>query len=165
MLIGQNMSVDWIRLSSQRESDTFLNTFGGFHDGCFREAHMWTGEYVYRDLSMKVPGRLNTNVRMLFQRQWNNPSAIEMLFEQGVTFHVYPTRENEDPAIYCATLILEGELFYWASHESWAPTNDDRDKATWIAAKRIWWRDASDWMGENLRYCQRPPEELEQRDH
>ena len=40
--------------------------------------------YVDESLAMTVPGGLDTNVKILFQRQYENPSAIEILFE-GVT--------------------------------------------------------------------------------
>ena len=39
---------------------------------------------------MKVPGELDTNVKILFQRQYKNPSAIEILFESVTGIHIDP---------------------------------------------------------------------------
>jgi hypothetical protein len=95
---------------------------------------------------------LDTRVRLLIQRQWNTPSAVELLFEQVTTFHLQPSPYNYDSLILDATMFLEGDTYYWADVGTWLPTANDRDKATWIAAKKVSWRDASDWMGAKLRY-------------
>lgn len=76
------------RLESQADIDHLLHAVGGFHDGCIREAHVWAEHYVLPDLRMSCGGDLDTRVRLLVQRQFKAPSAIELLFEQVVTFHL-----------------------------------------------------------------------------
>ncbi len=142
----------WNALSSQSDLDALLKLFDGFHDGCLREAHIWTEHSVDSEMRMSVSGDLDTRVRLLIQRQWSGPSAIELLFEQVVTFHLQPSPDNYDSIIYEATLLHDGDIFYWADEGGWSPTGEARDRCTWIAAKKLSWRDASHWMGPELRY-------------
>jgi hypothetical protein len=142
----------WTSLRSQADLDTLFKLFGGFHDGCIREVHVWTETSVDSDLSMSCAGDLDTRVRLLIQRQFKSPSAIEMLFEQVTTFHLLPSPDNYDSIILDGTLLYKDDTFYWADSGDWSPTATDRDKSTWIAAKKMSWRDASDWMVPELRY-------------
>lgn len=144
--------MNWIPLTTQVELDALLLRFGNFHDGCIREAHIWTETYVMEDLKMHPPGHLDTRIRLLVQRQWRDPSAIELLFEEVTTFHLVPPPENYMDIILDATLILEGDTIYWANWDPWHPSAPNRDQGTWIGARKLSWRDASDWMGPDLRY-------------
>lgn len=51
----------------------------GNYDGVLREMHLWNDYYVGDDLSMDS-GDGMLNAKVLFQRQWEKPSTIEMLF-------------------------------------------------------------------------------------
>jgi hypothetical protein len=101
---------------------------------------------------MNCPGNLDPRVRLLIQRQFKEPSAIELLFEQVITFHVLPSAENYASIIFNAAILREDEIFYWADRNDWMPKNSNRYDATWIAAKKLSWRDASNWMGAELRF-------------
>jgi hypothetical protein len=129
-----------------------MANFGGFHDSCLREAHVWSEHYVHPDLKMHCSGNLDTRVRLLIQRQFKNPSAVELLFEQVTAFHLQPSAENYDSIIFEATMLHIGDTFYWADSGNWLPTSATRDSATWIAGRKMSWRDASNWMGKQLRY-------------
>ena len=142
----------WIKIETEDDIDQLLHAFGRFHDGCLREAHIWTEHYVDEDLSMACTGNLDTHIRMLFQRQWKNPSAIELRFDQVIRFNLVPSPENCDSVIFDATLLLREGVIYWAEWRNWTPDSDDRDAITWVAAKGLFWRDASEWMGQRLRY-------------
>jgi hypothetical protein len=100
---------------------------------------------------MSCPVDLDIRVRLLFQRQWAKPSAIELLFEQVTTFHLQ-SHPNTDSIIDAATLLHCDGLFYWADRYNWSPADADRNDATWIAGKMLSWRDASEWMGSELRF-------------
>lgn len=71
----------WNALNSQSDLNALLQLFGRFHDGCLREAHIWTEHSVNSEMVMSVSGDLDTRVRLLIQRQWRDPSAIELLFD------------------------------------------------------------------------------------
>ena len=107
-------AVIWNPINSQADIERLLTLFGGFHDGCLRGAHVWTEHYVNSDLSMKCTGDLDTRIRLLIQRQFKEPSAIELLFEQVITFHLQTSAENYDSIIFDATMLKDGDIFYWA---------------------------------------------------
>ena len=69
-------------------------------------------------------GRLHA--RLLFQRQFRNPSAIELVFHQVVGLCVVPSPENYDSIIFDASLTLKDGVFRWT---------DGEDQGTWIAAR------------------------------
>lgn len=143
--------MDWHTLNTQTDLDFLMDTFGGFHDGCLREIHAWTGYSVGQQLSMEVTHESVLSARVLVQRQYESPSAIEMLFEQVVRINILPPPENHDAIIYGVTPLRRNGTFYWAPEEEWMP-NDLAANITFIASKQASWRDASDWMGSNLRY-------------
>jgi hypothetical protein len=142
----------WNSISSQSDIENLLKIFSYFHDTCLHEAHIWTEHWVSPDLSMHCSGELDTRIRLLVQRQLKNPSAVELSFEQVVTFHLQPSPQNCDSIILGATMLLDNGIFYWADTIGWKYTADSRDSSTWIAARKIAWRDVSDWMGADLRY-------------
>ncbi|CAG9612661.1 hypothetical protein BACCIP111899_01838 [Bacillus rhizoplanae] len=142
----------WNEIEGTEDIEAFLKTFGYFHDSCLKELYMWTESYVGEELSMAVPTELDTNVRILFQRQFDNPSAIELVFEGVTQFHIIPSSANYDSIIYDATLLLQDDTFYWANTYGWKLEDDNSKDVSWIAAKNVKWRDVSSWMGEQMRY-------------
>ena len=73
---------------------------------------------------MTVPGELDTNVKMLFQRQYSNPSAIELLFEGVTGIHIIPTPENYDSIIRDAIILKSNGNFYWADDYNFQPEKE-----------------------------------------
>ncbi len=144
--------MEWINVHSQADVDYLLDRFGGFHDSCLREMHVWTEHWVVEDLAMAAPGHLDTHVRILFQRQFREPSAIEMLFSQVTRLNLVPSPENYDSIIFDATLLIRGDTIYWSDDAGWSPDDPQCHRSTWIAAKQLCWRDASEWLGHRLRY-------------
>ena len=143
-------SQPWQELSAPNQIDVLMDLFGHFHDACVREIHVTTGHYVAQNLSMSVDWR--TTVHMLIQRQFPNPSAIELRFEDVVGVKVCPPPPGSVAIIFSATLFLRDEVLYWAEERDWSPESTARNEVTWVAAGRVWWRDASEWMGPDLRY-------------
>lgn len=144
--------MNWLPLATSQDLEALLTRFGGFHDACLREIHVWTETYVGPDLGMTCPSHLDTRARVLIQRQFRDPAAIELLFEEVVGLHVIPTGEHHDSIIFSASLIRRGPVTYWADVADWEPDAENRDGATWIGAHRVSWRDASSWLGPDLRY-------------
>lgn len=150
--IRGGIHMDWTEIKEQSDIDYLLEHFGYFHDGCLREMYMWTGTYVNPDLSMKVPGELDTNVKILFQRQYNNPSAIEILFENVTGIHVIPSPENYDSIIRDAIILKLEDNFYWADDYNWHPKGNMSNQINWISSKKVKWREVNHWMGKENRY-------------
>jgi hypothetical protein len=142
----------WTRIQTQSEADELMRQFGSFHDGVLREAHLWTEHWVSDKLAMAIGIGLDTRVRMILQRQWQPLSAVELLFEEVTRFNVVPSPENYEASIRAATLLVAGATIFWADESNWRPGESDSDDVTWISARRLHWRDASDWMGEPLHF-------------
>ncbi|CAN5472785.1 hypothetical protein BH11ARM1_BH11ARM1_11220 [soil metagenome] len=123
----------WSHVDDLPALTDFLKHFS-FHDGVIKEVHWVNRSFVSKNLRMAVEEQ--ASVRMLVQRQWPNPSAIEILFE-GVTgleldstnFIYYADPKQTDDGILELTL-----------------------SGSWIAFKSFRWRDASDWMDESTHF-------------
>jgi hypothetical protein len=141
---------DWLSLAEAAELENLMLRFGNFHDGCVREIHIATGHYVDQDLSMTVDWR--TNVRMLVQRQYRDPSAIELRFDSVISMHLSPPPPNCESIIIDAAFFVRDGIYYWADNSLWKPERACDGNTTWIAARHVYWRDASDWLGPRPRY-------------
>lgn len=144
--------MNWVEINEQSDIEHLQEYFGYFHDGCLKEMYMWTGTYVNEDLSMVVPGVLDTNVKLLFQRQYANPSAIEILFEGVTGIQIIPSPENYDSIIRDAIILKIEDNFYWADNYDWYPKKNADNCNNWISAKQMKWREVSNWMGKQNRY-------------
>lgn len=114
---------------------------------------MWTGTYVEEYLSIVLPSRLDTNVKMLFQRQHANLSAIEILFEEVTAIHIKPSLENYVSLILDAIVLKNEDDFYWADNFEWHSKDNPGACSNWISAKKMKWREVSEWMGSKNRYA------------
>ena len=143
--------MDWKKIETQGDADMLMELLGHFHDSCIREAHLWTSHWVSPTLSMSCSGDLDTRISFLIQRQFKNPSAIELLFEEVTRFNLVPTPDNYDSIIYSATLLVKDKIIFWSPEADWNPAEPKRDDDTWISAMKLSWREV-DWLGEDLRY-------------
>ncbi|MGG3526895.1 hypothetical protein COM13_19110 [Bacillus pseudomycoides] len=142
--------MSWNTIKTKENIENLLHLFGGFHDSCLKESYLWTDSCVDENLAIGMSS--GTNVRILFQRQYENPSAIELLFEGVTKFHLTPPPENHDSIIFGASLLLQNNLFYWADDIGWQPNEVTPYEVSWISAKSVKWRDVSSWMGDKMRY-------------
>jgi hypothetical protein len=140
----------WIELTDNTAVQALMEAFGGFHDACIREIHVATGHFVAPDLSMNVDWR--TTVHMTVQRQFLNPSAIELRFEEIVGLKFAAPEPNCDSMIFDATCVIRDGLLYWADSGLWNLASPEAHDCTWVAARRAYWRDLSGWLGSELRY-------------
>jgi len=128
-----------------------MEVFGDFHDACVREAHLWTDHWVSRDLAMGCSENLDNRIRVLVQRQFANPAAIELLFEEVTRFLLVPTPGGFCTIIFSATLAVRDGTIFWSPEGDWSPDSPHRDDCTWISAHRLRWREV-DWLGQELHY-------------
>jgi hypothetical protein len=140
----------WTQLNTGSRIAELMQFFGNFHDGCIREIHLATRHSVDSELSMNVDWR--TTIYMLIQRQQRNPSAIELRLEEVVGLNFYPPQPDRESIIFHAACLLREGIFYWADDADWQPESREPGDCAWVTARRAWWRDASDWMGPELRY-------------
>lgn len=50
--------MDWIEVKESKNVENLLDTFGGFHNSCLKEFHMWIGSYVDDNLSLGISTEL-----------------------------------------------------------------------------------------------------------
>jgi hypothetical protein len=150
-MFGEHHNMEWKEIETQPDADALMVVFGNFHDSCIREAHLWTGHSVSRQLGMSCPSHLDNNIRFLIQRQFKEISAIELLFEQVTRFNLVPSPENYESIILAATLLVEGGSVFWSPEGDWGPDKPSRDDFTWVSARKLCWREV-DWLGKELRY-------------
>ena len=143
--------MDWKEIKTQADADALMEVFGGFHDSCIREAHLWTGYWVSHELAMRCAAGLDNNLRLLIQRQFNDPPTIELFFEHLTRFNLVPVPEDYDSIISAATLLVRGGTIFWSPEDDWRPERPNLDEFTWVSAKKLRWRGV-DWLGETLHY-------------
>ena len=143
-----NLARGWQSLATPDQIKALLALFGHFHDACVREIHVATGHYVDQSLTMTCDWR--TTVHILIQRQFVEPSAVELRFEEVVGLRVCPPAPNCDSVLFDAALFLRDGIVHWADHAD--PALSAGHDLTWVSARKAYWRDASEWLGPQLRY-------------
>lgn len=133
---------DWKEITDDKDIDALVKLYGNFHDGCLREVHIVTRESVDNKLSMSFDGRLSAT--LLFQRQYKNPSVIELRFDNVGQFNFNPPEPQVDSIIYDATFKKTDGLFYWASEENWEVGGNN---AVWVSGEKVFWRERPDLIG------------------
>jgi hypothetical protein len=142
----------WNEIKTQSDADALMERFGGFHDSCIREVHICTGYWVRSDFSMEVPKGWDTKVRVHVQRQWKDPAAIELLFEEVTRVNLVPAPPDYISIIYGATLLIREGIIQWSPKTNWNPDHPEANSETWISAKQLKWREVDNWLGEPLQY-------------
>ena len=139
---------NWIEISNNRDAEVLLEMYGYFHDSCLREIHIVTRESVGKDLAMSFDGIIAAT--LLFQRQYENPSVIELMFQGLRQFNFNPDDPKRyDSIIYDAYFKKVDSLFYWADHENWEIGEND---AVWISGEKAFWRERPDLIGRVNRF-------------
>ena len=134
---------DWKEITDDKDIETLLQLYGNFHDGCLREVHIVTKESVDKGLSMSFDGTLTAT--LLFQRQYKNPTVIELKFDSVGQFNFNPPGPGYDSIIYDATFKKVDNLFYWASEDNWELGDND---AVWISGEKVYWRERPELIGQ-----------------
>ncbi|MBM3115734.1 hypothetical protein [Jeongeupia naejangsanensis] len=148
--------MSWNAISTQEDAEYLLDLFGGFHDACVREAHFTTKHWVNQNLSMRCSPDLDTSISFVVQRQFTNPSCIELKFESVVRLNWVPTPKNYDSAIYSAVIGFENSEIFWVLDSEDPPSKLDPESECWVVAKSLKWRMADEFLGENLHYGAQP---------
>ena len=126
----------WIEITNQAGIDELMEKFGYFHDTCIRDIYISTQDFVNERRSMHFDNVLT--ISLLFQRQSNENSVLELKFEAVKQMDIECLFEYGSTLIDTeATLKIENNLLYWANDFNWTP--DDNDE-WWISSERLFWR-------------------------
>ncbi|WP_207434534.1 hypothetical protein [Sabulibacter ruber] len=125
----------WKEIITKADIEELLHNYGYFHDSCLRDVHISTREYVDERLAMHFD---NKNVATLvFQRQFDQNTILELKFEDVCRFSFYPLQPDYNGVIYDVTFKKEEDIYYWADEPEWEIGDED---ANWISAKKAYWR-------------------------
>lgn len=141
----------WNEIKDQNNIDDFMKLFGRFHDSCIKEFKYVSGAYVSEDLSMNPVNSKNT-LKIIFQRQFNNPSAIEMEFSELLELRMFPLDDNFTCEILAATMIIENEDIYWYDCDMLTKKDRSNYKGTLICSSKVRWRVADEYIGQGEIY-------------
>lgn len=125
----------WKEFKTEADIDSLMTDYGYFHDSCLRDIYITTREFVDEKLAMHFENKIVGT--LLFQRQYEKNTVLELKFENVVRFNFNPLPEAYNGVIYDATFIKINDLFYWSDSEEWEVGDTD---ANWMSAKSVYWR-------------------------
>jgi hypothetical protein len=142
----------WHDITNQNETEDFMEKMGNFHDGCLKELKYISGAYVCTDLSMQ-PLNDRRILKVILQRQYDDPSVIEMEFIGLTRFILIPV----DPCINFA-FISRAKMFFkndcicWCDQEEFSEEGIGEKPETLICASKVRWRSADEFIGDGEVY-------------
>jgi len=142
---------EWIKIKNDNDIAQFMELYGFFHDSCIKEIKYISGMYVDNKLSM-YPLNSKRDLSIIFQRQWKDPSTIEVIFEKIESLHLNPANEDYDGIIFNAYMCFENNKIVWFDCNDFE--NDDYEmmynysNITWVSASSIKYRIAENYLGK-----------------
>ena len=128
-----------------------MDTVCGFHDSCLKELKYISGAYVNEKLGMYA---LNDQrvLSVIIQRQFEDPSAVEMQFVGLKYLKLFPSDENYTYEILDATMILKEDCVYWCDCGGLSEEDIESYTGTVICASKVRWRAVDEYIGPNEIY-------------
>ena len=143
----------WKELNSQQQIDEFMENMDYFHDGCIKELRFVSGAYVNVDLSM-MPVNTCRTVYLVIQRQYEDPSAVEIRFEGVEWLSLKPANEKYTCEIFGAHMCIEGDMIVWFDSDNFKESYTElyKEDVTLVKAHKVYWREADELLGEEPVY-------------
>ena len=142
----------WNEIANEKDLNSFMDTVCGFHDSCLKELKYISGAYVNEELSM-LPINNQRVLSMFIQRQFKNPSVVEMQFVGLKYLKLFPNDENYTCEILDATMILKEDCIYWCDCGGLSVKDIESYAGTAICASKLRWRAADEYIGPNEIYA------------
>jgi hypothetical protein len=141
--------MSWNIIKSQADVNFLNDVFDNFHDSYLKELCFVSGSYIGEDRSMNEHNE--PMARFLFQRQWENPSVIEIEFSDVIQINIKPEGKDEFTYISIARLYFHNNIFFWSARD-YEIHEDGKDAYTWVAAKQVKWRVRDELLGNKKIY-------------
>ena len=90
---------------------------------------------------------------VIIQRQFKNPSVIEMQFMGLKYLRLFPNDENYTSEILDATMIIKEDRIYWCDCGGLSEKDIESYTGTTICASKVRWRAADEYIGPNEIYA------------
>ena len=136
----------WHSVHTEDDITFLMETGGYFHDSCLKELKYVSGAYVNNDLSMHPINDMR-ELKMIIQRQDDNPSAIELVFSGLNYCKLFPSNEQFTCEILDATLLWKDGNILWADCGGLSLEEIEKYDGTVISATGLRWRAVSEWTG------------------
>lgn len=141
-------SQQWNHIRAQTDIDNLMNVYGGFHDSCIKEMYYAGSGYVNSGFGMC--NTKNATLKILFQRQYDNPCVLELMFNGVVSLNLKEPK-NAFPDIYGTTILLDNDIIYWADSANWTLAEKSAARI-WVSAKSLSWRSLKNYFGQEPLY-------------
>ena len=89
---------------------------------------------------------------VIIQRQFEDPSAIEMQFAGLKYLKLFPNGENYTCEILDASMIIKEDCIYWCDCGGLSEKDIESYTGTTICASKVRWRAADEYIGEQEVY-------------
>ena len=89
---------------------------------------------------------------VIIQRQFEDPSAVEMQFVGLKYLRLFPNNENYTCEILDATMILKEDCIYWGDCGGLSEKDMESYTGTTICASKVRWRAADEYLGAKEVY-------------
>ncbi|MBR5942574.1 MAG: hypothetical protein IKZ81_04455 [Clostridia bacterium] len=129
----------WNSVNNNNDLVDLMEELGDFHDSCVKEMKYISGAYVNANLSMHAVNDKRI-LQVIIQRQYDNPSAIEMEFMGLKYLKLRPNDEDYTCEILDATLILKDDCIIWCDCGGLSETDIGNYDGTVICASELRWR-------------------------
>ena len=140
----------WNEIANEQELNKFMDDIYGFHDSCLKELKYISGAYVEKNLSMRPINEKRT-LSVIIQRQFKNPSVIELQFEELKYLKLFPNDEYTCE-ILDATMILKEDCIYWCDCGGLSEEDIESYTGTVICASKVRWRAVDKYIGPDEVY-------------
>lgn len=141
----------WNEIANEKNLNIFMDTMCGFHDSCINEIKYISGAYVDKNLNM-FPINDKRTLSIIIQRQFKNPSAIEMQFEGLKKLQLTPENEDYTCEILDATMLFKNDCVYWCDCGGLSEEDVEKYSGTMICATKIRWRAVDEYIGSKEIY-------------
>ena len=136
----------WNEIENEKDLNSFMDAMYCFHDSCLKEIKYISGAYVNEKLGM-LPVNSQRILNMIIQRQFENPSVVEMQFVGLKYLKLFPNDENYTCEILDATMIFKEDCIYWCDCGEMSETDIDNYEGTLICASSFRWRPIEKCLG------------------
>ncbi len=139
----------WNEITNEEDLQSFMKCMYFFHDSCIKELKYISGAYVDENLSM-YPLNDQRVLKVIFQRQYDENSMIELEFQGLKYLNLFPLDEQYTCEILDSTLILKNNCVYWADSGELSEEDIESYDGTVICASKLRWRSIHGFMGKEL---------------
>lgn len=141
----------WNSISSEEDIFALMDAVYAFHDSCIKEMKYISGAYVDNDLGMYPVNNLRI-LKMIIQRQFENPSAIELEFSGLKYLRLSPCDEGYTCEILDATMLLKDGCVFWCDCGGLTAAELEQYSGTVVCASKVRWRAVNEYIGAKEVY-------------